>query len=69
MTPGPERAHHTDVSSRPTLLALVLAIFSTVSISAGLVISLFTHIHAGPSPHWAVFVLLPLAMCSDRSPS
>ena len=54
MTPGPERAHHTDVSSRPTRIALVLAIFSTVSLGAGLVISLFTHIHAGPSPHWTV---------------
>ena len=50
MTPGPERAHHTDVSSRPTRIALVLAIFSTVSLGAAVVISLFTHIHAGPSP-------------------
>ena len=41
----------------------MLAIYATVAITAGLVISLFTHIHAGPSPHWTVFVLLPLALC------
>jgi two-component system NarL family sensor kinase len=63
MTPGPEPAHHTDVSSRATLLASVLAVYATVTLIASLVISFTTHIHAGPSPHWTVYVLIPLALC------
>jgi signal transduction histidine kinase len=48
--------------SAPTRLAFALAVYATVSLLASAAISVGTHIHAGPSPHWTVFVEIALAL-------
>src|ERR1700712_4076111 len=46
--------------SAPTRLALVLALYATLALVAGAALEPHTHIHTGPSPHWAAFLEIGL---------
>ena len=62
MAPGTKRQHTRAMRSAPTRLALALAVYSTVVILASIAIEVQTHIRTGPSPHWAAFIEIPLAL-------
>jgi two-component system NarL family sensor kinase len=49
--------------SAPTRLAIVLTVYATGMLLAAATISVGTHIHAGPSPHWAAFIEIALGLC------
>ena len=47
---------------RATRLAIALTIYATIVLLTAAAISVGTDIHAGPSPHWAVFAEIALAL-------
>jgi two-component system, NarL family, sensor kinase len=61
MAPGGDRQHTRAMRSAPTRLAFALAIYATVVLAVSVALELRTHIHAGPSPHWAAFVEIAFA--------
>ncbi|MDX6567656.1 MAG: hypothetical protein QOH15_234, partial [Gaiellales bacterium] len=62
MAPGAKPQHTRRMRSAPTRLAFGLAIYATIVVLASIAIEVRTHIHAGPSPHWAAFIEIPLAL-------
>jgi two-component system NarL family sensor kinase len=62
MAPGAQPPHTRAMRPAPTRLAFALALYSTVVVLASLAIEVRTHIHTGPSPHWAAFIEIPLAL-------
>jgi two-component system NarL family sensor kinase len=62
MAPGTKRPHTRAMRSAPTRLAFALAVYATVMLVASAALSVGTHIHAGPSPHWSVFVEIALTL-------
>ena len=62
MAPGAGRPQDRGMRSRATRLAFALAVYATVMLVASAALSVGTHIHAGPSPHWSIFVEIALAL-------
>jgi hypothetical protein len=56
MAAGASPAQDREMRSAPTRLAIALTVYATIMLLAGMAISVGTHIHAGPSPHWAAFL-------------
>ena len=62
MAPGADPAQDRAMRPRATRLAIALTVYATIMLLADAAISVGTHIHAGPSPHWSVFVEIALTL-------
>jgi two-component system NarL family sensor kinase len=61
MAPGAKPQHTRAMRSAPTRLAFALAVYATLALLVSVALELHTHIHTGPSPHWAAFVEIAFA--------
>jgi signal transduction histidine kinase len=62
MAPGARHPQDRGMRPRATRLAFALAVYATIVLLTAAAISVGTDIHAGPSPRWAVFVEIALAL-------